>query len=80
MSARTFSRRFREETGQSPGVWLAAQRVERARQLLETTDLPVDTVARRAGLGTGANLRHHLSAGLGVSPLTYRRTFRGRSA
>jgi transcriptional regulator GlxA family with amidase domain len=80
MSERTFNRRFRDETGQSPGVWITAQRVELARHLLETTELPVDTVARKAGLGTGANLRNHLRSSVGVSPLAYRRTFRGRPA
>ena len=80
MSERTFNRRFREETGQAPGAWLAAQRIDRARHLLESTDLPVDVVAQRSGLGTGANLRNHLRTAVGVSPLTYRRTFRGQSA
>jgi transcriptional regulator GlxA family with amidase domain len=80
MSERTFNRRFRDETGQSPGAWLAAQRIGHARHLLESTDLPVDAVAEQSGLGTGANLRNHLRAALGVSPLTYRRTFRGQSA
>lgn len=80
MSERTFNRRFRDETGMSPGAWLAAQRIELARQLLESTDLPIDVVAHRAGLGTGTNLRNHLRASLGVSPLAYRRTFRGHSA
>lgn len=76
MSVRTFSRRFRAETGMSPGSWLTKQRVEHARHLLETTDLPVDAVAERAGLGTGASLRQHMRAALGVSPLAYRKTFR----
>jgi transcriptional regulator GlxA family with amidase domain len=76
MSVRTFSRRFRAETGMSPGNWLTQQRVEHARHLLETTDLPVDVVAERAGLGTGASLRQHMRAALGVSPLAYRKTFR----
>jgi transcriptional regulator GlxA family with amidase domain len=76
MSVRTFNRRFREETGHSPGAWLIAQRIEHARHLLEATDLPVDEVARRAGMGTGASLRQHLRTALGVSPLAYRRTFR----
>jgi len=76
MSVRTFSRRFRAETGLSPGGWLAKQRVRHALHLLESTDLPVDTVAARAGLGTGASLRGHLRAAVGVSPLAYRRTFR----
>jgi transcriptional regulator GlxA family with amidase domain len=76
MSVRTFTRRFREETGSSPQRWLIEQRVERARQLLEGTDLPVDRVAREAGFGTAASMRAHLAATLGVSPSTYRRTFR----
>ncbi|GAA3888003.1 helix-turn-helix domain-containing protein [Saccharothrix violaceirubra] len=76
MSVRTFTRRFREETGVSPGQWLARQRVERARHLLETTDLAVDQVARHAGFGTGAALRQRMTASLGVSPSTYRTTFR----
>ena len=76
MSVRTFSRRFRAETGMSPGTWLTQQRVEHARHLLETTDLSVDVVAERAGLGTGASLRQHMRASIGVSPLAYRKTFR----
>ena len=76
MSVRTFSRRFKAETGQSPGTWLLQQRVRHACQLLETTDLSVDRVAESAGLGTAASLRHHLRTELGVSPLAYRKTFR----
>jgi transcriptional regulator GlxA family with amidase domain len=77
MSVRTFNRRFRDETGQSPGAWLVEQRVEHARHLLESSDVAVDEVARLAGLGTGASLRQHLRASVGVSPVAYRRTFRG---
>jgi transcriptional regulator GlxA family with amidase domain len=76
MSVRTFTRRFRDETGMSPGKWLLSQRVEHARRLLEGTDLPIDGVARRAGFGTTASLRQHLHAAVGVPPATYRRTFR----
>ncbi len=77
MSARTFNRRFREETGQSPGVWVRARRVDRARELLESRDLPVDEVARLAGLGSGGNLRHHLRRGVGMSPSSYRKVYQG---
>ena len=77
MSLRTFARRFREETGQSPGAWLIQQRVRHAQHLLEETDLPIDEVAERAGLGTAASLRAHLRSQAGVSPSAYRRTFRG---
>jgi transcriptional regulator GlxA family with amidase domain len=77
MSLRTFARRFREETGQSPGAWLIQQRVRHAQHLLEATDLGVDEVAERAGMGTAASLRSHLRTHVGVSPAAYRRTFRG---
>jgi len=76
MSVRTFTRRFREEVGLSPGQWLSQQRIERARQLLESTDLGVDRIARQAGFGSSASMRQHLQAALGVSPTAYRRTFR----
>ncbi|AXK37110.1 helix-turn-helix domain-containing protein [Streptomyces armeniacus] len=80
MSVRTFTRRFREEVGLTPLRWLNQQRIERARQLLEETDLPVDRVAADAGFGTGASLRQHMQAALGVSPSAYRTTFRGPAA
>ncbi|MFF3788577.1 GlxA family transcriptional regulator [Streptomyces sp. NPDC001981] len=76
MSVRTFTRRFREEVGISPGQWLTQQRVERARGLLEATDLSIDQVARESGFGTATSLRQHIQAALGVSPTVYRRTFR----
>ncbi len=75
MSVRTFTRRFRAEVGLSPTQWLIAQRVDRARMLLETTDLPVDRVARESGLATATLLRHHFAAVLGVPPVEYRRRF-----
>ncbi|WP_371127110.1 GlxA family transcriptional regulator [Streptomyces sp. 2112.3] len=77
MSVRTFTRRFRDEVGVSPLQWLTQQRIERARQLLEETELTVDRIAAEAGFGTAASLRMHLQAALGVSPRAYRRTFRG---
>ncbi|GHH68923.1 AraC family transcriptional regulator [Streptomyces sulfonofaciens] len=76
MSVRTFTRRFREESGMSPGQWLTQQRVARARYLLESTDLSVDQVARDCGFGTAQSMRQHLQSALGVTPTAYRRTFR----
>jgi transcriptional regulator GlxA family with amidase domain len=77
MSVRTFTRRFRDETGVSPARWLTDRRVELAKRLLESTELPVDRVAEQAGFGTPTSLRQHLHAAIGVAPLAYRRTFRG---
>lgn len=75
LSERTFARRFREELGTTPAAWLASQRVQRAQQLLEVTDLGLDTIAEQAGFGTAALLRHHFSRQLGVAPSSYRRRF-----
>ncbi|MEV7525451.1 helix-turn-helix domain-containing protein [Streptomyces sp. NPDC091371] len=80
MSVRTFTRRFREESGTSPGQWILGQRVERARRLLEQTELSMEQVARESGFGTAQSLRKHVQAVLGVSPTAYRRTFRAASS
>ncbi|MFI6741254.1 GlxA family transcriptional regulator [Nonomuraea sp. NPDC050451] len=78
MSRRTFTRHFRQEVGLSPGQWLTQQRIALARHLLESTDLPVDRIADRAGFGTAASFRQHLQAAVGVPPHAYRRTFHMR--
>jgi transcriptional regulator GlxA family with amidase domain len=76
VSARTFARRFREETGTTPLQWLLARRVEEARRLLEETDLPIDALAWRVGFGTAASLRDHFRRATATTPSAYRRSFR----
>ncbi|MEU6845464.1 helix-turn-helix domain-containing protein [Streptomyces sp. NPDC046716] len=75
MSMRTFSRRFRDETGVTPRQWLIRQRLDRALHLLETSELTVDQIAAEIGFATAASLRQLMNAELGVSPGAYRRTF-----
>ena len=77
MSARTFARRFVEETGRTPMQWVTDQRVLYARTLLEETDLDIDRVADRSGFGTATLLRHHFRRIIGVTPSDYRRSFAG---
>ena len=76
MSARTFARRFRAETGTTPHAWITSQRVLRAEELLEQTTRPVEWIANDVGFGNAAALRHHFTQARGVSPQGYRRTFR----
>ncbi|MFJ4780953.1 GlxA family transcriptional regulator [Streptomyces sp. NPDC088762] len=71
-STRTLTRRFRAETGLSPLQWLLHQRLDRAREILETTTLPMDQVAARSGLGTADSLRAHLLRQTGLTPSAYR--------
>jgi AraC family transcriptional regulator, transcriptional activator FtrA len=80
MSPRTFARRFLASTGTTPHQWLVRQRVQLAQRLLETSDLPMDSVAEKSGFSTAANLRKHFSRALHTSPYAYRRTFQDRRA
>ncbi|GGW11168.1 AraC family transcriptional regulator [Streptomyces capoamus] len=74
-SVRTLTRRFHAETGLSPLQWLLHQRVDRARELLETTGLPMDQVAAQSGLGSADSLRKHLVDRVGLTPTAYRAAF-----
>ncbi len=76
MSPRSFARRFRATTGTTPHAWLLAQRLLAAESLLEETDAPVEEIARLVGFGTAAGLRDQFTRRRGVSPRTYRQTFR----
>src|SRR5262249_6741379 len=68
ISIRTLNRRFRTETGLSPLQWLLQLRIDKARELLEVTDLPVSVIAHRSGLGTVDSLRDHLFHKTGLAP------------
>lgn len=76
MSERTFNRRFKTEVGTTPRAWLDAQRLGRARELLELTEAPIETVAQRSGFGSVTALREHLRAATGLTPSAYRRSRR----
>ncbi|NUQ97427.1 MAG: helix-turn-helix domain-containing protein [Streptomyces sp.] len=75
VSVRTLTRRFHSESGVSPLQWLLHQRIERAKELLETTTLPMDQVARACGLGTADSLRAHVVRRTGLTPSAYRAQF-----
>ncbi len=77
MSLRAFQRRFRETVGTTPGEWLTRQRVARARELAETTQLPMERLAAEAGFGSVETLRHHFRRLVGTTPGRYRRSFAG---
>ncbi|MGP3974218.1 GlxA family transcriptional regulator [Streptomyces sp. 8N114] len=75
VSRRTFYRRLQQATGTTPLRWLLNQRLARAQSLLESTDLPMEQIAKLSGLGTANNLRHHFLKQIGISPSDHRNAF-----
>ena len=76
LSERQLSRRFLDTYGRSPGEWLTRERLRRARELLELTNLTIESVATRSGFSTAAGLRAAFARHLHVAPNDYRRTWR----
>ncbi len=74
-SPRTLQRRFRNATGLSPHAWITRERVELAKDLLETTDLNIEKIAEITGLKTPETLRHHFKGLTGASPTKFRSKF-----
>ena len=66
--------------GRRPTSGCCAGVVPLAQRLLETSDLPIDSVAEKSGFSTAANLRKHFSRAVHTSPQAYRRTFAERRA
>ncbi|MEV4108363.1 helix-turn-helix domain-containing protein [Nonomuraea sp. NPDC049695] len=80
MSERTFSRRFREQTGTTPLQWLLRARVRRAQFLLENTDHGVERIAAQAGFGSATAFRERFKRVVGVTPQSYRSSFRANAS
>jgi AraC family transcriptional activator FtrA len=76
MSPRSYARHFARATGTSPVRWLTVQRLQASLELLETTDLPVEEVARHVGFETAVTYRSHFARTFRTSPSGYRRAFR----
>jgi AraC family transcriptional regulator, transcriptional activator FtrA len=79
MSPRTLQREFRGATGVAPYEWIIGERIERAKELLETTHLTSQAVAARVGLGSAESLRHHFRRRVGTTPARYRQRFSRRA-
>lgn len=75
MSARHFSRLFVRELQMTPMEFLQSARIDCARSLLETTDLPLKTIAYKSGFGSVRHMRSLFSARLGLTPNQYREQF-----
>jgi AraC family transcriptional regulator len=71
------ARAFKSAVGQSPHQYVLARRIERAKELLRNTDLPVVDVALSSGFSSQSHLSHWFIRQVGVSPAVYRRQATG---
>ncbi|WP_069166493.1 GlxA family transcriptional regulator [Nocardia altamirensis] len=76
LSVRSLQRHFQDQLGTTAQQWLLHARLDRARQLLETTELSIDQVAEASGFGTAVTLRRHFTSNVGTAPRAYRNAFR----
>jgi AraC family transcriptional activator FtrA len=79
MSPRTLQREFNAATGLAPYAWIVCERIERAKELLETGRLPAQRIAERVGMGSAESLRHHFRERVGTTPAQYRARFHRQS-
>ena len=75
MSERSFSRRYTEATGLTPGRAVERLRVEAARRMLSESRLPVKRVSQRCGFGSEETMRRSFLRLLAATPQDYRARF-----
>jgi transcriptional regulator GlxA family with amidase domain len=75
LESRTFKRRFRAATGYSPLEYAQTLRIEEAKHLLETSDMPMDLIGVEVGYEDPASFRRLFKRMTGVTPSRYRRRF-----
>ncbi|HEX6093224.1 MAG TPA: helix-turn-helix domain-containing protein [Dongiaceae bacterium] len=73
LSRRTFNRRFKSATGSAPLEYVQRVRIEEAKQILETTDDPVETIAGEVGYGDSVSFRRLFKRLVSSTPAIYRR-------
>lgn len=77
LSERSFLRRFRRATGQSPAEYVQTLRVEEAKQMLETTDTAIDAIAADCGYTEPSSFRSAFRKHVGIPASAYRKKWRG---
>jgi transcriptional regulator GlxA family with amidase domain len=75
MSQRSFSRRYTQATGLTPGRAIERIRVEAARQMLLQSRLPIKRICRRCGFGSEETMRRSFLRLIGATPQDYRSRF-----
>jgi AraC family transcriptional regulator len=73
LSRSHFARAFKTSTGITPLRWLAAQRIDRAKILLRTTDFPLEQIAGSCGFSDASHLARVFRHTTGLQPGAWRR-------
>jgi transcriptional regulator GlxA family with amidase domain len=80
VSERTLVRRFGAALGQTPLEYLQAVRLRAARALLESGDMPVQSIAGQVGYADASSFSRLFRAEVGLTPGDYRRRFKSLPA
>jgi len=72
LSRSHFSRAFKRTTGQSPQAWIRAQRIIRAKHLMQTSDLTLTQISQECGFCDQAHFCHIFTDSEGISPFAWR--------
>jgi transcriptional regulator GlxA family with amidase domain len=75
VSERTLARRFKASLGMSPLSYLQSQRIARARQLLESSALPLERIVEQCGYEDVSSFRKLFARQVGMTPREYRLRF-----
>ncbi|WP_170425242.1 GlxA family transcriptional regulator [Ruegeria arenilitoris] len=73
LTERSLLRRFRKATGQTPVEYIQTLRVEEAKQMLETTDMPIDDIAAEIGYTEPSSFRNAFRRYVGMPASAYRK-------
>jgi transcriptional regulator GlxA family with amidase domain len=77
---RNFKRRFKEATGHAPLAYLQMLRLEKAKHLLESTRLAIDSITFKVGYEDSNSFRRLFQQRVGLLPTAYRKKFQARAA
>ncbi len=76
LTERGFHRRFKRATGQAPIEYIQTLRIEEAKQLLETTNIPIDDISAEVGYAEPSSFRSAFRKRVGTSASIYRRKWK----
>jgi AraC-like DNA-binding protein len=80
ISRSLLAKRFLQEEGKSIGVYLREQKIERAKWLLQETDLSIEAVAQRAAFRRARSFYRTFFRVTGITPAAYRRLVRSSAS